>query len=87
MCNKLVGAEPIKVKHFRNGSPYKATKYKLPHAANPGDMLRYNADGDRLYNPNWDVTAKHCDNSEYLNAVVRAVQKTQVCYSLYNCLG
>lgn len=77
MCYKLVGADLFKVKHVRKDGAVRFSQgYRLPDAAKPGDMLRYNAEGDRLYNPDWRQTAKH--NNDYLTAVVAAVENIQV---------
>lgn len=77
MCHKLVGAEVFKVKHIRkNGAVAFIPKYTLPH---PSVTPRYDAEGERVYTPNWRRAAK-C-NLEFIDAVVEAVEKVQVRYS------
>jgi hypothetical protein len=73
----LVGAEFFKVETSRvNGTTQSIDRHVLPSIPEPGALPRYGSGGQRLYSPDWTLSAKH--NSEFINAVIIAVRNVQV---------
>jgi hypothetical protein len=75
----LVGADTYKVQQVRtDGTIFCTGKYTLPHPTRAGGGPRYGSGDCNFFSPDRKLGAKALYNVGYIDAVVRAVQGTQV---------